>query len=52
MIEEYKTKYKNLKIILSGGDRIYFDKRFNNTIFAISNIVLIGLNLILDFNVK
>ena len=52
MIEEYKTKYKDLKIILSGGDRIYFDKRFNNSIFAISNIVLIGLNLILDFNAK
>jgi len=52
MIEEYETKYKDLKIILSGGDRIYFDKRFNNSIFAISNIVLIGLNLILDFNAK
>ncbi len=49
---EYTDKYKDLKIILSGGDMKYFDKILKNSIFAISNIVLIGLNIILDFNAK
>jgi len=49
---KYTDDYKNLKIILSGGDMKYFDKILKNSIFAVSNIVLIGLNIILDFNAK
>ncbi len=49
---EYSDNYKDLKIILSGGDMKYFDKILKNSIFAVSNIVLIGLNIILDFNAK
>ncbi|NVN93765.1 MAG: type III pantothenate kinase [Bacteroidetes bacterium] len=49
---KYSEDYKNLKIILSGGDMKYFDKILKNSIFAVSNIVLIGLNIILDFNAK
>ena len=30
----------------------YFDKILKNTIFAVSNIVLIGLNIILYFNAE
>lgn len=48
----YRTKYRNLKVILSGGDLIYFDKRLNISIFAVPNIVLQGLYQILAFNVK
>lgn len=50
IISLYKGNYENLTIILSGGDYIYFDKRLKNNIFALPNIVLLGLNVILDFN--
>lgn len=48
----YLENYENLTIILSGGDIKYFDKRLKNNIFAIPNLVLTGLNIILDFNEK
>ncbi len=50
IITSYKGNYENLTIILGGGDYICFDKRLKNNIFAIPNIVLLGLNVILDFN--
>ncbi len=52
VMSKYTDNYKKLKIILSGGDMKYFDKILKNSIFAVSNIVLIGLNIILDFNAK
>ncbi len=51
-ISYYRNKYKDLKIILSGGDRIFFDKQLKISIFAVPNIVATGLNEILDFNEK
>jgi type III pantothenate kinase len=51
IIQQYKSNYKNLKVVLSGGDSIYFDKTLKNSIFASPNIVLEGLNAILDYNV-
>ena len=51
MIDRYREEYEDLTIILSGGDADYFDKRLKNNIFAVPNIVLTGLNAILDFNV-
>lgn len=50
LIDSYKEIYKNLTIIMSGGDYNYFDKRLKNNIFALPNIVLVGLNIILNFN--
>jgi type III pantothenate kinase len=50
MIERYKEEYPDLIVILSGGDMIYFAKRLKNNIFALPNIVLEGLNIILNFN--
>ncbi len=50
IISRYTSAFKNLKIILSGGDAKYFDKKLKNNIFAVPNIVLKGLNKILDFN--
>jgi type III pantothenate kinase len=50
IIRSYKENYENLTIILGGGDYNYFDKRLKNNIFALPNIVLLGLNVILDFN--
>lgn len=49
-IDSYIEKYKELNIILSGGDYNYFEKRLKNAIFAVPNIVLLGLNKILDYN--
>jgi type III pantothenate kinase len=47
----YKKEFPDLKIILSGGDLKYFDNRLKISIFAIPNIVLLGLHQILTFNV-
>ena len=49
---QYRKKYRGLKAILSGGDLIYFDKRLKISIFAVPNVVLLGLYQILAFNVK
>jgi type III pantothenate kinase len=49
-IEEYKSRYSDLKIIISGGESIYFERYIKNHIFAVSNLVLLGLNEILIFN--
>ncbi|MCB9016119.1 MAG: type III pantothenate kinase [Lentimicrobiaceae bacterium] len=50
IIEEYKQTWPNLKTILTGGDTIYFEKILKNNIFAVPNLVLNGLKLILDYN--
>jgi type III pantothenate kinase len=49
---QYRKRYRGLKVILSGGDLIYFDKRLKISIFAVPNVVLQGLYQILAFNVK
>ncbi len=48
----YREKYPEIKIIFSGGDLIYFDKRLKISIFAVPNCVIYGLHQILRFNVK
>jgi len=52
VIAMYEGNYEKLTIILSGGKLDYFDKNLKNNIFAVPNIVLTGLNIILDFNDK
>ncbi len=52
LIAQYQERFDDLKIFLSGGESIYFEKYIKSNIFAISNIVLIGLNEILNFNEK
>jgi type III pantothenate kinase len=51
LIDRYRNEFAVEKILLTGGDMIYFDKRLKNNIFAHSNLVLTGLNLILNYNV-
>jgi type III pantothenate kinase len=46
----YRKKYPGLKVILSGGDLKCFDNRLKINIFAIPNVVLLGLHQILTFN--
>ncbi|MDD5570333.1 MAG: type III pantothenate kinase [Bacteroidales bacterium] len=50
IIEKYKIKFKDLKVILTGGDIIFFDNRIKNSTFAEPNLVLKGLNVILRYN--
>jgi len=52
IIDRYKQYYTNLKVILTGGDTKSFDKNLKNSIFAIPFLVEIGLNRILNHNVK
>lgn len=49
-ISEYSTEYKDLTVILTGGDALFLSKRFKNGIFANSNFLLQGLNVILERN--
>lgn len=50
IISAYKTRYKDLKTTLTGGDIDHLQKSIKNTIFAAPNLVLLGLNKILEFN--
>jgi type III pantothenate kinase len=51
IILRYQEKYPDLKVILSGGDGAFFENKLKASIFAIPNMVLIGLNSILIYNV-
>jgi len=51
-ISNISGKYRNLKVVLTGGDAISFDKRLKNSIFVVSHLNLIGLNRILDYNAQ
>lgn len=49
-IEKYKKSYPDLRIIMTGGGAKYFDKLLKNEIFAIPNLVIIGLNHLLEMH--
>lgn len=50
MIGAYVQKYGRIKVIFTGGDAIFFAKRMKRRIFVSPDLVLIGLNKILNFN--
>lgn len=49
-ISDYRAQFSELIVIVTGGDCFYFEKELKKSIFAEPNLVLIGLNEILDFN--
>ncbi len=51
-ITEYKLKYPGLFVFLTGGHSFYFETKLKNSTFADVNLVLKGLNRILNYNVK
>ena len=51
-IDALKTKYGDIFVFLTGGHSFYFERRLKNHIFADANLVLIGLNRILEYNAK
>jgi len=50
-VSRYRTKYKTLKVILSGGDATCFAHLFNFPIFAAPKLTSNGLNEILQYNI-
>lgn len=51
-IDRLKEKYPSLLVFLTGGHSFYFERRLKNSIFADINLVLTGLNRILEYNVE
>ncbi|PVW17323.1 type III pantothenate kinase [Marixanthomonas spongiae] len=49
-ITDYASDFKNLTVILTGGDALFLRDRLKNDIFANSNFLLQGLNHILEHN--
>jgi type III pantothenate kinase len=49
-INQYRKKYKSLKIIITGGDAFRFADKLNLSIFAAADLVNIGLNEIIRHN--
>lgn len=52
MIDSLKKKYPEIQSVLTGGDALFFERRLKNHIFVKSEITLIGLNRILEYNVE
>lgn len=50
VITQYKNRYKDLTVILTGGDTNFLAKSLKSSIFANSNFLLEGLNVILEIN--
>ena len=49
-IGQYKSRFVDLTVILTGGDSHFLSKRLKNTIFADSKFLLKGLNYLLEYN--
>ncbi len=50
VIEEYYLQYPAIKIVITGGNHVYFAKRLKSSIFADPFLLLKGLNSIIEFN--
>jgi len=51
-LDRYSGQFADLMIILTGGDADFFVNKLKKTIFVVSNLVLNGLNFILEFNAQ
>ncbi len=51
IISMYRQKYPSLEVILTGGNHYFFDKQLKIKTFAAPNLVLEGLNIILEYNI-
>ncbi|MEX6627204.1 type III pantothenate kinase [Tenacibaculum salmonis] len=50
VIDQYKKKYGNLTVVLTGGDTYFLAKQLKSGIFAHPNFVLEGLHTVLKYN--
>jgi type III pantothenate kinase len=51
-ISDLQKRYPSLVVFLTGGHSFYFERRLKTPIFAAFNLVLTGLNSILEHNVE
>jgi type III pantothenate kinase len=51
-IDYFKQLYPGLRVLFTGGDAKFFDNKLKNVIFVVSNLVMVGLNRILAYNVQ
>jgi type III pantothenate kinase len=52
IIERYRHKFPSMRVVLCGGDVTFFESSLKPPIFAVPELVLIGLNRILTYNVS
>jgi len=52
IIQQYHAKFDELEVILCGGDSHFFENKLKRSIFAVPDLVLVGLNSILIYNVN
>jgi type III pantothenate kinase len=52
MIDEYEKAYPDFNAILTGGDAPFFASKIKSKIFADPDLLLKGLNLIVNYNVS
>jgi type III pantothenate kinase len=52
MIRQYEQQYNDLQVVLCGGDSALFENKLKASIFACPDLVLVGLNSILRYNVN
>ncbi|MFK5889245.1 MAG: type III pantothenate kinase [Flavobacteriaceae bacterium] len=52
IIRQYKAKYSNLTVVLTGGDTNFLSEKLKSGIFANPNFLLEGLNHILNYNLQ
>ncbi len=52
MIRYYEETFKDLHVVICGGDSNFFETKLKGHIFAVANLVLIGLNRILLYNIE
>lgn len=50
VIDNHRKERSEIKVLLTGGDSLFFEKKLKNTIFVKFDLTLIGLNRILEFN--
>lgn len=52
IIDEYRRRYPDIRVILSGGDFSFFENNLKQPIFVAPDLVLGGLNRILCYHAK
>jgi type III pantothenate kinase len=51
IVDAYRSQSPNCRVVLCGGDVPFFESLLKPPIFVVSELVLIGLNRILQYNV-
>jgi len=52
VIGQYSQYFDGLNIIICGGNTNFFESKIKGAIFAVPHLVLLGLNGILEYNIK